>query len=85
MEHIQAEEHITNRSIHKKYSLVYEKGEYSIICTHIDETDAVIDYCRVDNITGSRQEAYELYELIKNNDVSACTLYDVIYDFICRN
>ena len=69
--------------VKKEYIITFENGEYSISCTELNSDGKIVDFCIVRNITSDKRKAKRLFNLICRNDVSACTLYDVIYDFIC--
>lgn len=74
---------IEQRINNKKYFLGYEDGEYAICCIETDENGKETDRVWVKNITPNQERAKKLFEKIIKGEVSACHLYDVIYDFIC--
>lgn len=78
---------ITKKRISRKtvceYSLHSENSEFSISCCELDKNGEITDYSQVKNAFSNLEKANDAYCKIIKHKVSACTLYDVIYDLIC--
>ena len=66
-----------------EYILTCEGGGYSIECVEYGNDGMVNDRTKIQEITTLLSVAERIYNLIVNNGVTACTLYDVICDLIC--
>ena len=77
-----ARKRISNKTV-VEYTLTRKGGGYSIECVEYGNGGIVNDRANVNEITGLFCVAKRIFNLIVNNGVTACTLYDVICDLIC--
>lgn len=79
--HITTEE---GREINLEYSLTEEEEldtrQYGIRATIVETGESA----EVKNISVSKENVLELMENISRCSVTPCTLYDVVYDFLCK-
>ena len=77
----------TRKKISKRteceYRLCCDNGEYSIECVEYTWSGTVSDRARIDKITRDHEKANRLFTAVAENGVCACTLFDIVVDFLC--
>lgn len=66
-----------------EYTLCCDCGEYSIECVEYTEQGEIKDCESIKKITTDKKRAEKIFDSVVENGVCACTLFDIVIDFLC--